>query len=757
MGTARTVLHPRPLGVPYWSCVRRPYAGLSRHPKQHPQPLNTPPHSSEKGPKRKGLFRRIWGYVFAWEIVYLFVYEPLRDRGAFDVIAQSTIFRIVGPKRVRPKPSSVIDKAEAPLYQPIVGTKEIRLLTLEPGQRDDEIKCRLSNVKLSWRTRYEALSYTWGDPKVTAPIKVSGHDVEVTANLHSALKDLRHTNKPRYLWVDAVCINQADLEEKAHQIMLMGSIYSHARQVLIYLGPASSDSGQAIESIKYINSKMLALHIRRYETRLNALGPWGGMLLNYLPAQKPLPAEFDWQPVISLLQRPWFQRTWVIQEAILAQRGLVICGDKSVPWLKFERVSYDIYMYHHSVRTIPNYDTIDSVVRGLTMMRLARVDHGRLHAASLLTRFNPGALWEYSKLLDLIVDTRRFSCTESRDKIYGLLGITYQSINNKYITPNYSLSVEEVFKSFVLWEVLTNSSLRVLGLNSDKASTTYSLPSWAPDFTRLSSQEPLLRRENRITFRAAGNTKVDASVSEDGTTLSLRGQVMDRVHTLTAKQDCSHQSIYIPPELSERVAGKEEQSTWYCDLQKKREWLAGVLSVATAAFDRLEANKAPLLDFFKTTSATTVQILGKPRRPEWEMLWRTLTCDHNDFYNTLPSFYREWVIAYTDLLREGLRAEKIFIQKWLLRAQQAESGITLFAEGRRFAGTDGGLIGWVPADTMEGDVVVIPYGSRVPLVVRSDGKGKYRLVGDCYIHGLMDGQAINAKGREERETVISLV
>ncbi|KAI0426556.1 heterokaryon incompatibility protein-domain-containing protein [Xylaria sp. FL1042] len=757
MWTNRVLPYLRPPRPPYRVCTRSYATTPVRRRKQDPKYMYSPPHVAKEEARRVGFLSLVISLITTWEVVYLFGYEPLKDRGFFDAAAQSTIFRLIGPKKVSPK-RNVIQQSEPPLYQPITGKTEIRLLTLEPGQPDEEIKCSLVNVKLSWRTRYEALSYTWGDPTVTMPIKLSGHDVEVTSNLHSALKDLRYTDKPRCLWVDAVCINQTDLQEKGQQILLMGSIYSHARRVLIYLGPTDSDVGQAMKTIGILNSKMKALHFGRYMSRLNSLGSWVRVLFDYLPSQRPLPEDFDWGPVVKLLQRPWFERTWIIQEAILARRGLVICGDKSVPWLTFERVAHDIYMYHYTVKAIPSYHLIHDAVEGLDMMRLARRDQRRLHSMSVSSVLNVGgALHEYTKLLDLLFDTREFLCSNHRDKIYGLLGVTNENIHNKYIIPDYTLSVEEVFKSFVLWEVLNNRNLRVLGFNSDTASTMYSLPSWTPDFTKLSHRKPLLRREKRVSFSSGGNTTVEAQLSEDGT-LCLKGQIMDTVHTVATAHGTFSNQIYIPSSPPKRVIGEQKQLQWYCDLRMKEKWLTEVLSIATATFDRLEANKMPLLRFYTPTkSTTTIQILGKPRRPEWELLWRTLTCNHTVVLSTVPSYYREWVIAYTDLVRGGLQAKEDFVQTWLARAQQVENGIAYFAQGRRFAGTEGGLIGWVPEETVEGDIVVIPYGSRVPFVVRNVSEGKYRLIGECYIHGLMDGQAIYAKGRQDRETVISLV
>jgi hypothetical protein len=91
-------------------------------------------------------------------------------------------------------------------------TPTIRLLTLLPGRRFDEIECRLKPSGLD--ADYEALSYCWGDPKRLSPITCNGCVLEVTRNLKMALNDLRHPEQERVLWVDAVCINQENEDER---------------------------------------------------------------------------------------------------------------------------------------------------------------------------------------------------------------------------------------------------------------------------------------------------------------------------------------------------------------------------------------------------------------------------------------------------------------------------------------------------------------------------------------------------------------
>ncbi len=135
-----------------------------------------------------------------------------------------------------------------------LGKKDIRLLTLQPGRRDEPIKCDLSVVGLDEEPLFEALSYTWGDPAPTTPILLRGRSVNVTSNLQGALLHLRNESVPRNLWVDAVCINQQDPVELGDQVQHMRLIYERASQVLVWLGEASEDGDLAMDLVARIGA-----------------------------------------------------------------------------------------------------------------------------------------------------------------------------------------------------------------------------------------------------------------------------------------------------------------------------------------------------------------------------------------------------------------------------------------------------------------------------------------------------------------------
>jgi hypothetical protein len=153
---------------------------------------------------------------------------------------------------------------------------------------DALIQCQLLDFPLLKSAKgthpYEALSYVWGSPEKLWPISIEGDDLTVTANLHVALSHLRDRFVERLLWVDAICINQTDLKERERQVQSMAKVYAKATRVVVWLGEATLDSDQALEQIRAAAEKQST----QSETSETAL-----------------------QAILTLLQRPWFQRIWV--------------------------------------------------------------------------------------------------------------------------------------------------------------------------------------------------------------------------------------------------------------------------------------------------------------------------------------------------------------------------------------------------------------------------------------------------------------
>jgi hypothetical protein len=122
-------------------------------------------------------------------------------------------------------------------YNPLQAENvEIRLLKLLAGCETSDVECQLIHTPLNENSDYEALSYTWGSETPLKTISLNGHNFNIRENLDSALRHLRLKDKPRMMWVDAICINQRDNQEKAREVRRMRDIYSRAQNVVVWLG-----------------------------------------------------------------------------------------------------------------------------------------------------------------------------------------------------------------------------------------------------------------------------------------------------------------------------------------------------------------------------------------------------------------------------------------------------------------------------------------------------------------------------------------
>ncbi|KAI8948589.1 heterokaryon incompatibility protein-domain-containing protein [Xylaria longipes] len=155
-------------------------------------------------------------------------------------------------------------------YEPLDPARnEIRLLVLLPGKAVDDLICTLRKVSLDSFSDFDALSYVWGDVSTKLPIKVNGEAFLITANLETALRALRKPRKRRSIWVDALCINQEDVDEKNIQVPQMGRLYSTARSVVAWLGLPNPNIELAISWMQTYVAKTLKSS-SAYWLKLNA-------------------------------------------------------------------------------------------------------------------------------------------------------------------------------------------------------------------------------------------------------------------------------------------------------------------------------------------------------------------------------------------------------------------------------------------------------------------------------------------------------
>jgi hypothetical protein len=193
---------------------------------------------------------------------------------------------------------------------------EIRLLTILPGEFREYIRTTVSTATLSPENipQYEALSYTWGSEEAQTEVFIGTDILNLRHNLNEALLHLRYQDKSRVFWIDAICVNQEDLEERSRQVERMSDIYKLAERVVVWLGPESNDSTLALQVLEMLSSRV----------------KFDALMSNFSLIEvesKPEPAErFAIQPydegmsksILHLVERDWFERLWIWQRNFLS-------------------------------------------------------------------------------------------------------------------------------------------------------------------------------------------------------------------------------------------------------------------------------------------------------------------------------------------------------------------------------------------------------------------------------------------------------
>ena len=162
----------------------------------------------------------------------------------------------------------------------------------------------------------------------------------ITHNLAVALHHLRHSKKPRVLWIDAICINQDDLVERSAEVLEMGSIYGHAKEVIVWLGPSSEDSRLAIETLNKLAEGRW--FVPEDYCFYNEPDSWAAFL--WKTPEALVSNALSWFAIKDLLHREWFSRLWVYQEIMLAKKATVIVGNDGIDWEPFVAAAHWIWV-----------------------------------------------------------------------------------------------------------------------------------------------------------------------------------------------------------------------------------------------------------------------------------------------------------------------------------------------------------------------------------------------------------------------------
>lgn len=638
---------------------------------------------------------------------------------------------------------------------------EIRILDILPGA-EETIQCRLIYTNLHKPAEYNTLSYTWGDPlKPRVMITIDGHSLEVTENCAAALYELRReamaNSKRQIIWIDAICINQDNLKERSHQVMLMREIYRNCHKLIIWLGSESDGSADAVRTLKEVANAKEEGTLQQWQKHF-IIEP------NY----------FDrWTHLAYFYSRPWFTRVWVVQE-------YVICARKSPSFQEINALEFycgrdriSAQSIHiagdaQDVLLVPAKRYLDNrqkdVVRTMSGLLLRGFESLSYFLALTHPDIHLSTYADPSQFFNFVMVNLRRDSTNPRDRIYAHLYLGLPVDARKTMHERHTQEIPQEATQMTVADNISEASDSPLGGQVEEQhmmNDNLQFPKLIVDYEATvedvySSLVRLLISSSKrldilsLCFRRSSNvrrtwtfdlTEISRFINSDGyhgwSSLGLLGtRFADKLgepgyrasKTRTANAPFnSNPSVLLVAgfQFSNAILVVEERMRWDLETYRGRIEALVVLTAGALKVDRKEA----LRIVWNIQVATTLfPKKVAPRAFESWASWLDSARIHNagDVNNncdTLP----EW----DDLVGHQIPDRTLFF---------AESGSS------KFIGK-----GW---NTMKkGDIVCIIFGCDVPLVLRRV-ENHFVLIGDCYVEGIMKGEAMKLleAGKVKEET-----
>lgn len=572
---------------------------------------------------------------------------------------------------------------------------KIRLIELLGGD-DPQVHCKMHVVDLEdarsfpsngQRGKYEALSYTWQSQTLSDYVICNGKVLSVTQVLYDALHTLRRATTSRLLWIDQLCINQENVTERNSQVRLMRLIYHRADLVIAWLGLEDEYTAAAFQLVQTIFTKHVSpdLSLDAEPEAIWDKQQMDAMGLPHFPS-------FPWEALARLFERPYFRRTWVIQEVVVASDIIIRCGSFTFSWESVEYIARSLLAtgWIRVLKKVYGPDCIPNYVQTI----------GNIKAS--FSELKGGPDIPLSLLLNA---SRRFGATDPRDKAIALVGLAnHRSLGSSAtVVLDYSKSVEDLYTEVTGHLIRSERSLNLLSSVEDIVDRVYmSLPSWVPNYS-IWQRHTILGSSIRVphlNFHAAGNSPVVARWQTGSRVLELDGICYDTIESVSAN-----------------------------------------------SLDRQTEDEHVILEWLHLTEP----LIRRGFRIEG--FWRALIGERKKGDFPGPEQYGTAFDSYFALAKSRQQG---YTQILDTRRRQDSSGITTplvkqatlgyVAPHRKFFTTTKDLIGLGPRSMCKGDIICIMSGGKVPYVLREE-RDHHRLIGEAYVHGLMEGQAVDANTR----------
>ena len=585
-------------------------------------------------------------------------------------------------------------------------TLAIRVLDLLPGNETDHLRGSLRVLQLSNSpsSPYECVSYVWGDPHVRDTAIINERPVSIRRNLYNSLCQIRSPTRPIAIWADALCINQADLDEKSRQVALMVEIYRQCAKVHIWLGkPELAMSGR--NPFRFLHHWISGRHFYElpgfYYDNASGLWFWNqneecDMMLN----------DF-----LQIVRSEWWTRAWTVQESLLPRESIVMFGTWTITWdfmLKAEEMKNS-----HGDGSIQcckqAMKAFNPQQRGLIEEWMWHPSRGKRFMDVFRDR-----IWQPNFYEAVLAFSGR-QCEDQRDKIYSMLSLAthpvYKDFGPDYLTEP-SKMYKEVFTRMLLeagWD------FRCL-MGGGFGSSMPGLPSWVKDFSHPRPFGVVPIEERRMWYDSlyrASSTSIQQMRICENQELHYEGTYVDTVRAV-GKEIGATETV-----LGENLLSKILHQ--WLDLCKE----------ATGVLESNELRKT----FYRIICADVCKQLGQG--PEFR---RATNAD-------FPQEEDVW----EQLLEGNLEALGMDGYGW---------GDSFGAGGRAFFTTVSGKMGLCQANTMPSDEIWTLAGARVPFALRAGRiaearhTDKYLFVGDCFFDGIMDGELYQREQSMQKPLVL---
>lgn len=600
-------------------------------------------------------------------------------------------------------------------YRPLESNETFRLLRyLHKRTPADQPSFDLVHVTFadipSIVPHYMAVSYAWGDPTPAHTFWINGSLCRLPKSSFEFLESLStlETKSQPYFWIDAICINQADLAEKAIQIPLMKHIYSNAATVFVWLGPPIPGRTSILYFLEMARKNYELAELKEYHNL-----DW------YLAKTSTTIESPEWQEIADLFCKPFFTRFWCIQEIVLSKKIMAYDGRSGCNWnqLSFAHNALSEGIHRHlRLRgrlkgvVAPHFEYVRSLQSDYHYGR-------REHTFKSFTW-----MWQQSM---------SYQARNMVDYVYGALGlITSESGDSPAIIPDYGRSDVDVFAEAVTLCLRRDNNYDVLSLAgvgfAKESNSQDTLPSWTPNFALTPTPRILTfwpRYPNRAGFLALEGVELKPDFRLENARLIVKGVIVDTIGEFIADTF-----------LDMRTLDDE--------INHIHAWSRRALA---AVHDSL------LFDISTPES--------------WEKWARTMSShykgpDEEYWLKGYVKLYESFLKAHVNNPRvQGLHpldATKVindddhFSEDQKLQANHYYNAITLPLQWKRIAVTERGDLAVVQRLSKLGDKVCILPSGKVPLLIRQvpdtdsgNNHSHYQLVGESYVDGLMFGEGLS--------------